>query len=53
MPSGHWKYEKNSFKKCNGNVNEAQTEEAEEEHDMSKISERRYKKIEFKEELSK
>ena len=53
MTSGHWKDKKNSFKKRKVNGNERQIEESEEEHDMTKTSENKHKKIDFEEELSK
>ena len=51
--SGHWKDKKNMFKKYEGSMDETQIEEAKEEHDASKISESKCKKIDFEEELAK
>ena len=53
MPAEHQKDKKNSFKKLAGNIDESQIEEAEEEHDMTKTSENKHKKIDFDEELAK
>ena len=43
-PSGCQKDKKNLFKKREGNMNEAQIEEAEEKHGMTKIQENKHKK---------